>query len=285
MPGGPAGRGRWIGKHRAVWWVALAAAAVVVAALVVVRSSAGGDDEAGAGPGGLASAESSERPEPALDTDAAVWPAVSGAQRFADPVTAVTTFAVGFVGFVDPVVGEFRPVDDRSGEVPVRDHLGGPITTVQVRRLAPDQSWWVVGATSTILAVDAPAAGDTIDSPFSIAGQSAAFKPTVDVQLRQDGDDVPLGERTVEGGANNQMAPFAATMTYPEADVRRGTLVLTKVSATDGNVAAAAVVRVRFADVASLHPAWDNTGGVGGAAGDDAGSGRGSGRGPAHGGG
>jgi hypothetical protein len=258
MLGGAVGSGRRITGRSVGTRLVLAALAVSVLGAAV---GCGDRDDAGAHASPVADAVSARRPEAHAETDAAVWPAVSGSVRFADPVSAARTFAVEYVGFVDPLVGSFHAVDARSGDVPVRDHQGGPITTVQVRMLSPGDSWWVTGAASTILAVDQPLGQATIPSPFPLEGRSAAFKPTVDVQVRQDDHATPLEETTVDGGANNQMAPFSASITYPQADVPLGAVVLTKLSATDGNVAAVAVVRVRFAEVASEHPAWDHTGG------------------------
>ena len=73
-------------------------------------------------------------------TDAAVWPAPSSGRRFTDPVEAATTFATEFVGFTDPVVGEFLQGDSRSGEVEVRPRADGPVTTVFVRLLGTDDA-------------------------------------------------------------------------------------------------------------------------------------------------
>ena len=79
-----------------------------------------------------------------VDTSTAVWPFASSATRYSDPVSAARGFAADYAGFPDPVVGEFRQGDARSGEVPVQAKATGPITTVLVRELG--DSWWVLGS-------------------------------------------------------------------------------------------------------------------------------------------
>ena len=250
-----------IGTARSVAVVVIVVAvAAVTAALLIAGCMGDGPDASTTASSVVADALSEDRPPaPAADTDVAIWPFVPGTTRFADPVAAATSFAVSYVGFVDPVVGEFRPAPDgRSGEVPVRAHRGGPITSVAVRRVSADASWWVLGASTPNLQLDTPSALATITSPVALSGRSATFKPTVNVQIRQDDSLVPLMEGLVEGGANGQMAPFSTSLGFPQADVRGGAIVLKKYSAADGNIAIATVVRVYFASVASAHPAFDN---------------------------
>ena len=50
-------------------------------------------------------------------------------------MSAARGFATDYVGFTDPIVGEFQQGDARSGEVPVQATVIGPITTVLVRQL------------------------------------------------------------------------------------------------------------------------------------------------------
>jgi hypothetical protein len=62
-----------------------------------------------------------------------------------------TRFAADDAGFAEPIVGELRSGDARSGEVEVRASVDGPVTTVLVRRL--DEHWWVLGAVSASIAL------------------------------------------------------------------------------------------------------------------------------------
>lgn len=82
---------------------------------------------------------------PSSETSDAMWPLADNSTRFDDPVAVATSFAVGYLGFTDPVVGEFRAGDGRSGEVWVRAVDVGPPTRVLVRQLTDDDTWWVVG--------------------------------------------------------------------------------------------------------------------------------------------
>jgi hypothetical protein len=81
-------------------------------------------------------------PSPTSD---AMWPLADTSTRFDDPVAVATSFAVDYLGFTDPVIGEFRAGDGRSGEVWVQAVDVGPTTRVLVRQLTDDDTWWVVG--------------------------------------------------------------------------------------------------------------------------------------------
>jgi hypothetical protein len=82
---------------------------------------------------------------PNSETRDAIWPLADTSTRFDDPVAVATGFAVDYLGFTDPVIGEFRAGDGRSGEVEVRAVDVGPPTRVLVRQLTDDDTWWVVG--------------------------------------------------------------------------------------------------------------------------------------------
>jgi hypothetical protein len=92
------------------------------------------------------------------DVSTAVWPFVMSPTRYRDPVAAARGFAVDYVGFVDPIVGAFRAGDARSGEVTVRRSDPGPVTTVFVRQLGNDGTWWVLGSTTANIVLTSPAA-------------------------------------------------------------------------------------------------------------------------------
>ena len=91
-----------------------------------------------------------------VDTSTAVWPSPSSTTRYADPVSAARGFATDFVGFVDPIVGEFSQGDTQSGEVPVQATPIGPTTTVLVRRLG--DSWFVLGSSTPNIRLTSPTA-------------------------------------------------------------------------------------------------------------------------------
>ena len=160
-------------------------------------------------------------------------------------VSVARGFATDFVGFTAPIVGEFRQGDSRSGEVPVQAKADSPVTTVLVRKLG--ESWWVLGASTPNILLTAPAASQTISSPVTLRGTSTAFEATVNVQVGEDGNITPLGKGFVMGGANGEMGPFDATLAFTPPTATAGSVMLSTLSAEDGRVVEATVVRVKFA--------------------------------------
>jgi Immunoglobulin-like domain of bacterial spore germination len=179
------------------------------------------------------------------DTATAVFPDPDTSRRFDDPVAAARWFAVDFVGFVDPVVGEFLQGDARSGEVEIRPQADGPATTVFVRQLGSDGTWWVLGSTTHDIVLDAPAAGDEITSPVALTGSALAFEGHVDVEVRQDGALEPIGTGFVTGGGD-VARPFSGEVEFATPTAERGALVLHTTSAEDGRVWQAVVTRIAF---------------------------------------
>jgi hypothetical protein len=187
---------------------------------------------------------------PAPDADdplaGAVWPLPDSETRYTDPVEAARSFAVDFVGFTDPVVGEFLVADSRSGEVEVKPSDDGPITIVFVRKLVDDDSWWVLGSASQNVIIANPPVRATVDSPLTVSGQARAFEGNVKVELRADGAAEPLFTGTVTGGAGPDLGPFEGTFEFSDPGTGGGALVATVQSAEDGSVAEAAVMRLFF---------------------------------------
>lgn len=180
--------------------------------------------------------------------DTAIWPFASGATRYADPVEAARSFAVTYLGFVQPVVGPFQQGDTRSGEVAIRSGASGPITTVLVRQLAPDDSWWVIGAATPNLQLQSPTTLSAIGSPVTLSGQSTAYEATVNVEIRQSGTLTPLTQTIVMGGSMGEMGPFSKVVTFPTPTAKAGAIVLKTMSAEDGTISEASVVAVTFTD-------------------------------------
>jgi hypothetical protein len=238
---------------------------VVAAVALAIAPLAGcGDDDAGDGTTAPTSAPVTSAPvtsapvtsAPATappdslpggeDTTTAVWPWVESDVRYTDPRDAARGFAVDFVGFTDPIVGEFMQGDSRSGEVEVRSLDTFAPTTVFVRQLGPDDSWWVLGSATENIEITAPAALATIDSPLTLAGRSSAWEGTVDVAIRADGAAEPLYEGFVTGGGIDEMGPFEAQLDWADPQAGAGAIVLTTASSDDGRVLEAAVLRVLF---------------------------------------
>ncbi len=146
-----------------------------------------------------------------------------------------------------PILERYRAGDTRSGEIPIRATATGPVTTVLVRQLARDTSWWVLGAVSDAIVINQPSARSAVRSPFVLTGVSTAFEGVVNVTLRSDALASPLVQTTVMGGANGVMGPFRATLDFASTSSRYGVLVLYTRSAKDGSVTEASAIRVRFA--------------------------------------
>jgi hypothetical protein len=179
----------------------------------------------------------------------AAWPRPSSEVRFDDPAAAANSFARYYVRFAAPVVGAFRAGDSRSGEVPVQARTGGPETTVLVRRLSDDH-WYVVGASTADIVVDAPANGATLACPQPVRGRALAFEGTVQVQIdgyQPDGDRVALGEGFVTGSGSPPAGPFTGSIPCTRAGgiESSGLVMFREVDESgDGTTALAATVHV-----------------------------------------
>jgi hypothetical protein len=85
-------------------------------------------------------------PTTPVDRSTVVWPFAGSSVRHTDPVEAARAFATTYLRFDAPVVGAFQRGDTRSGEVDVRPTRTGPVTTVIVRQMTADDTWFVLGA-------------------------------------------------------------------------------------------------------------------------------------------
>ena len=190
-------------------------------------------------------------PTTAVESTAeAVWPWASSSTRYPDPLAAARGFATDLVGFTDPVVGEYRAGDSRSGEVDVRAKATSAPTTVLVRQI--NGSWWVLGSTTADIQVTQPAAGASISSPVTMAGTSTAFEATVNVHLVADGaagtPATPLASTFVMGGSMGDLLPFAGSLEFASPGAgTSGSLVFLTFSSEDGRVLIATTHRVHFA--------------------------------------
>ena len=184
-------------------------------------------------------------PPPAVDPAVPVWPRVHTSQRFDDPVSAARSFAVDFVGMIDPVVGDFQAGDVRSGEVPVQQRTNGPVSTVVVRQLE-DGTWFVLGAHTEDIRLDTPAAGTDIDCPVRLTGEARAYEGTVQVAIRDDYTNDPIGTGFVTGSGGPSAGPFDGTVDcLIGSDLDYGSIVLTTEGGpVEGRIWQFTVVRV-----------------------------------------
>ena len=126
-------------------------------------------------------------------------------------------FATDYLHMVNPVVGQFQQGDSRSGEVPVQPSTTGPVTTVLVRQMGSDNSWWVLGAGTAAINLTAPTWNALITSPVTLQGTSMAFEGTVQTQVREDDNSKPLGQGYVTGGTST-MGPFRGSTRIHKGD-------------------------------------------------------------------
>ena len=177
---------------------------------------------------------------------AAVWPWADSGMRYDDPVDAALGFATDFVGFDDPIAGEFLAGDTRSGEVEIRATADGPITTVFVRQLTGDDTWWVLGSATANIVVQEPDALAAIGNPVEVSGEGRTVEGVIDVQVRADGRPTPIGTGTVPVSDNEELQPFEAQIPWSSTNAEWGAVVFLTRNA-GGDIVEAGVVRVDLA--------------------------------------
>jgi hypothetical protein len=179
-------------------------------------------------------------------TRTAIWPWAESEVRFDDPVEAAASYATDFLGFDDPVVGEFRAGDSRSGEVEIAPSATRPTTVVFVRQLTADESWWILGSATENIVLDEPDTGDVVESPLQLVGQARAFEGTVEVEIRADGDAEPIAVGFVTGSGGPEPGPFDDELEFVSPGSGGGALVLISRSPEDGSVLEAGSIRIFF---------------------------------------
>ncbi len=179
-------------------------------------------------------------------SDTAVWPWATSGRVFTSPKAAAESFAKEYLGFSSPVLEAFQQGDARSGEVPIRPRLGGPVTTVFLRQLDRSFHWSVLGAASSQIELSSPSALELVSSPVALRGMSTAFEASVNVSVLADGSFKPIGEGTVMGGSMGVMGPFTGEVSFSTPMMKSGAIMLRVLSAKDGSTEAAGVLRVHF---------------------------------------
>lgn len=183
---------------------------------------------------------------PGERVDTAIWPWADTSVRFTDPVDAATSFATDFLGFDEPVVGEFLPGDSRSGEVELRPGDTGPVTVVFVRQLGEDDEWWVLGSAAENIVVDAPETLSVAESPLLVSGSALAFEGTVEVEIRADGNGEAIATSFVTGSGGPDAGPFEGSIDFEPPDVSGGAVVFISRSPRDDTVLEASSLRIFF---------------------------------------
>lgn len=172
---------------------------------------------------------------PSQSQSGVVWPDPDSGSGFDTPEQAAQGFALDLAGFAQPVIGEFRSGDSRSGEIEVRPSADGPVTTVLVRQVGSDDSWWVIGAVSGDIVLDQPSTGDTVGDSLRLVGRARAFEGTVDVDLYLHGSGAPIVNGFVTGRGDGELGEFDESFDVPATASGPAMLVLTSASAEDGS--------------------------------------------------
>ncbi|HEX3623725.1 MAG TPA: GerMN domain-containing protein [Acidimicrobiales bacterium] len=200
---------------------------------------------------------------------AGIWPFATKAEldayaggretTYRDPVATARDFAARYLGMDNPVTFAFSATGAGAGDVPIGPrYLEGrtPVPTpratftVAVRQLGsqgPTGPWTVVGASADDIVVAVPGPGDRVTAPVQLSGEALAFEGAVNVTVREDGmlAAQSLGTGTVTGGGD-QRRPFSGAVAYRAPSKPAGAVAFVELSAADGHVTKAAVVRVGF---------------------------------------
>lgn len=163
-----------------------------------------------------------EPPEQVALEQASIWPGVDVV--FDTPQDAASDFVTSVLG-VEPVLGEFREVDSRSGEIEARSNAdSAPGTTfpralLQLRQLRPTDGWYVIGATSDGASISLPTVGAEVPAgPLTVEGEGRGFESTLNVVAFIAGPEYSdLDVVIASGGAFGQNEPYRATVDLSQA--------------------------------------------------------------------
>lgn len=152
----------------------------------------------------------------------AIWPAPEVV--FATPEEAAADFVSEVLG-VSPVLGAFQLGDSRSGEIEVLspgDGGGTPLVRgiLILRQLGPTDGWYVIGAASDGVSIDAPPTQAVVTAtPLTVSGRGRGFEGTLNVIAFTAGDvDDQLDLVIAQGGAFADTEPYSATVDLSAAD-------------------------------------------------------------------
>lgn len=155
----------------------------------------------------------------------AIWPAADVV--FATPEEAAADFvAAVLISEGDPLLGDFRPGDARSGEIAVlfageTGDLDPPMEmgVLLLRQLGPTDGWYVIAAVSEGATIDGPAALDEVAAgPVTVSGEGRGFEGTLAVSAFPPGDvDTAFDLQIGAGGAFDEVEPYSVELDLSEA--------------------------------------------------------------------
>jgi hypothetical protein len=172
--------------------------------------------------------------EPAAPEQPAIWPAAGTV--FTTPEAAAADFVESVLG-VPAVLGPFEAGDQRSGEIAVYSPGEGsePVERglLILRRLAPDDGWFVLAAAHDTSTVTTPVAGSTVPAgPITVSGLGHGFEASMTVSARIAGVAEPIdAEHTMAGSMED---PGTYTVELDLTGVSPGTVVMLLVQGGTG---------------------------------------------------
>jgi hypothetical protein len=172
---------------------------------------------AGTSPSTTITEPSARTSAPAALEQPAIWPAPGVV--FTTPKDAAQDFVSKVLG-VPPTLGEFQQGDVRSGEIQVLSPGEGDASTpvgrgrLVLRRLGPDDGWFIVAAVNDNASITSPAALDAVGAEaLSVMGRARGFEANVVVSAFRPGDAAAkLDQVVTQGGALDTPEPFAVTL-------------------------------------------------------------------------
>ena len=139
---------------------------------------------------------------------------------------------------LDPIVGEFRAGEARSGEVPgLGPETIGERAVAFVRQLGSSDRWFVIGAASEGVRITTPETGATVSAgPLTVEGLGRGFESTINVlAVLSDPDATMLDEEIAVGGAFGDLEPFSATLDLSDAQPGDTVILVARGDAGLGN--------------------------------------------------
>jgi hypothetical protein len=164
---------------------------------------------------------------------AAVWPAPGVV--FATPEEAAADFVSTVFG-VEPVLGPYRAGDQRSGEIDVlfagEGDGGEPQVNsgLSVRRLPPDDGWFVLFGVAEAVSITSPASGASVDAgPVTVEGVGRGFEGTLVASAFPAGDaSSVLDTEIARGGPFARPEPYSVTVDLTGAPSDRPVALLVR---------------------------------------------------------
>lgn len=244
------------------WTIAgvAAVATLLVVTLFVVSADDDDDADLAAGTSTTTTTEpvedtstTTEAPEtttttftPVVDPFGVAFPSPEDSRRFDAAPAAARAFATDVLGLTELVLAGAVETGEDTATVNVQDREDGPETVMSLQRME-DGAWYVLGATTEDITVDAPTPGTSLATPFETSGQALAFEGTVQVVVLAQGDPAPIGEGFVTGSGTPPPGPFNGRIEFrPPEEPAAGVVVYRIHSPEDGRVVRAAAVRVRL---------------------------------------